>query len=120
MLKDIHIPQYLIIRYGHSINYNDAALLEAMAHLLGSSNGDVIISGGVSYKNITYDEILKEVPMLGKIDKDGNLKQISKNALYRRIKRLIGLGFLSKINSNNKTGLPFYTTTIKLESLYRG
>jgi hypothetical protein len=120
MLIDIHIPQFMIMNEGYHINYNDAALLQAMNHLMGFSKGGVIASGGIIYKNITYDEILREVPMLGKIDKDGNLKQISKNALYRRLKRLVGLGFLSKINSNNKTGLPYYTTTKKLEALYRG
>lgn len=93
MLYNININQKAIIDNGWDLNLNELAVLSVIALFYNSDNCVKIRVKGLEYGWVSYSLIKDELPLL---------KDLSKDRIYRYVKKLESFG-LVELCENNKT-----------------
>lgn len=119
MRYNININQLAIISKRIDIDLYDAAILSFVSDWIGNSSATIVMHEDKPYTWISHKLIVDQLPML-KTRSSGKLKTMSKDTIYRRMKRLCSIGLLSKHPNSQKLGMPLYRGTKTLDSIKYG
>ena len=119
MKYNININQLAIIDKGLDIDLYDAAILAFVSDWIGNSAATLVMHEGLPYTWISHKLIVDQMPMLRTRNK-GDIKPMSKDTIYRRMKRLCSIGLLKKHPNSQVLGMPLYRGTKKLDLIKYG
>jgi len=112
----ITIDQRAIIESGLQIDFCDAAILDFIVHWVTSAQATTVDFEGRRYVWISHSIIASQLPMLG-VWKDGHLKTIKKDTVYRRMKNLCDVGLLELHPNSKELAMSLYALTELFDSL---
>ena len=119
MKYNININQLAIIENKADIDLYDAAILSFVSDWIGNSSATIVNYNGMPYTWISHKLITDQLPLL-RTRNSGKLKPMSKDTIYRRMKRLCNIGLLDKHPNSQKLGMPLYRGTENLDSIKYG
>ena len=115
--------QEAIINNGYDLDFADAAILDVIYHLNGSTFTKKLNDNGRVYFWLSTKLILKEAPMLrtkvtNKETGEKEYKPFSTGTIKNKLMHLSKLGFIEQHPNNKEMGTRFICITSMLESLY--
>jgi hypothetical protein len=119
MKYNLNINQFAIIEQGLDVDLYDAAILNFVCDWLGNSSATIVNHQGLPFTWISHKLIIKQIPMLRTRTKNG-MKPMSKDTVYRRMKRLCEIGLLQSHPESKVLGMSLYRGTAKLDAIKYG
>jgi len=118
MKYNLHINQYAIVKNNFRLSSDEALILNVISYAFMSNKFHKYSQNGINYTWISYNHIIKELPILGKYDKSGKFNPLSKSMMYRKVTNLVKLGFLNKLEDSEKLGRTYFAPTNKFDKLF--
>ena len=123
MKYNLSINQKEIIEKDYDLDFADAAILDVIYHLNGSTFTKKLNDNGRVYFWLSTKLILKEAPMLrtkvtNKETGEKEYKPFSTGTIKNKLMHLSKLGFIEQHPNNKEMGTRFICITPMLESLY--
>lgn len=99
MQYTLSINQFACVRGGFDLDLADLAIFDFVSRYAHLREVSKIVEGSKVYYWISYQKIIDEMPILG-------LK--TKDAVYRRMKKLIAEGILEEYPRNREVGKSYF------------